>query len=963
MANINLATLNIDVSALITSTAEVKKTLDDLQKKQAELKKSGESGSEQFIKNASDLKILSAEYNAGIKAITQNTQATADAVNKTQLMELALKGEVNSIAEARAQNALLTKLRNETNTSTKEGKEELDALNNKLNQNNEYIKDNGDKLLQQKQNIGNYKDSVKEALQETGLFGGEMQKLTSIFKPAIDVVKNYYQDIVAGANQIKNSAREIEGMTLAQKAYTIATQSGAGALQIFKAALAATGIGLLVIGVGLLINGLSKLDPIMDKIEQLTAGVGGAISKASQIVVSFVSNITSVGDAFSKISNLILNPFDSIKNFSKEVVNAGKAVAGLKAREQELGDLKDIYEVRNKNIESQIALDKIKLKSKDLTAKEEIEIEKRINSNFEKLSNNKKEVNDKTLKLNIDSAIETSAELSAIDRKRLEESIKLGDLEVANELLNGEKIVNGRRVATGKITKEAYEKLKESTLQVADSNNQLAEENARAQDKIEKAQEKAEANAQKNRDAQIKRIDETIAKSKTELDIFIFNSNEKSKTLEKELQSETQIRDKKLAILKTELQNGKITKEQFQLSELNTKKEFLQKQSELILNQSKAELDLFIAKNQSVLVERQKLTADLLASETQRLEQIKLDNINIVEQEKKTNQQIIDNKKLNNIELSVADLEYLTAKANIETEFDATVKANKKSLEEQEKQIKLEQLAIDKEIAIGNATTQLEVDLLNIQNQYDAEKLLLEDKLAKQQITQEQFDAKLIQSDAKKKELMRLADLNDTKTKLGEFQKLGAGLEGLFGKNKALASAMAGINTALAVTEILSTKSVLPEPIASISRGVQVAVAVATGVKSIAEINGTKFADGGMFSIDGNSHAMGGVPIYAGSKYIGEAQGDEGIGILKRSAFSGFMNFNNSFPADGVSTPTFMQDGGIITQGVAPQELDINQLAQVTISAIAQIPPPIVTVQDINYGVGNVARVQNGADF
>ena len=71
-----------------------------------------------------------------------------------------------------------------------------------------------------------------------------------------------------------------------------------------------------------------------------------------------------------------MNPLETIKSFSKEVGNAASAAAKLKEAEQDLGDLKDIYEVRNKNIESQIALDKIRLKNKDLTAKEEQEREK-----------------------------------------------------------------------------------------------------------------------------------------------------------------------------------------------------------------------------------------------------------------------------------------------------------------------------------------------------------------------------------------------------------------------------------------------------------------------------------------------------------------------------------------------------------------------------------------------------------
>jgi len=147
MANkIVIAELDIDVSLLVKNTTELKTEIDRLKEAQKQLTKEGQTASKEFVQNAADLKTLNTAYNANIKAISDNTQAQADQTNQSKLVALALEAEAQSIKEAREQNALLNRLRNETNVSTAEGKAQLDALNQKLNQNNDFIKENANAL-------------------------------------------------------------------------------------------------------------------------------------------------------------------------------------------------------------------------------------------------------------------------------------------------------------------------------------------------------------------------------------------------------------------------------------------------------------------------------------------------------------------------------------------------------------------------------------------------------------------------------------------------------------------------------------------------------------------------------------------------------------------------------------------------------------------------------------------------
>jgi len=53
---------------------------------------------------------------------------------------------------------------------------EIYSINDKINKNNDIIVDNSDKLKQNKMNVGNYTDSVKDALKQTGIWGAKLRR-------------------------------------------------------------------------------------------------------------------------------------------------------------------------------------------------------------------------------------------------------------------------------------------------------------------------------------------------------------------------------------------------------------------------------------------------------------------------------------------------------------------------------------------------------------------------------------------------------------------------------------------------------------------------------------------------------------------------------------------------------------------------------------------------------------------
>jgi hypothetical protein len=110
-------------------------------------------------------------------------------------------------------------------------------------------------------------------------------------------------------------------------------------------------------------------------------------------------------------------------------------------------------------------------------------------------------------------------------------------------------------------------------------------------------------------------------------------------------------------------------------------------------------------------------------------------------------------------------------------------------------------------------------------------------------------------------EIQKMAAISDTLGSLGEL--LGKDTEA----GKAAAVAQATINTYKGITEIIAAKSVLPEPAASIAKGVQIAAVLATGLKSVSTIKGvntsvppTKAAQGGLITGVG-SGTLDNIPV------------------------------------------------------------------------------------------------------
>lgn len=903
-----IASLDIDMGALLKSTTELKAEIDRLKLAQQQLTKEGDTASEQYVQNVADLKTLNSAYNANVKAISESTTAQAEQANQSKLVALALSTEAQSIKEARDQNSLLNRLRNETNVSTIEGKAQLDALNKKLDENNAFIKENADAYLQQKINIGNYKDSIKEAFSEMNIFNGGLSGFIERSQEA-GGVGNLLQSSLGGITQ------GVIGMTRASLAF-IATPIGA----------VISAIGLVV---GLLVNYLKSsqqgidavtavtrpLQAIMSSLMGVLQGVGKMLFDAFSnpkktmtelyefVKQNLINRFTAFGKIlegiieldFQKVTDGVLQAGTGVEDLTSKIQNGAKATG--KFLDDAIKKGQEIDRLKKEIERGELAYQKQQIKTNDLID-EQLLISKDTSRTFAERGAAANEI------------IRLTTELSKKEEEIIAKKIKALQLEYSMKDAKALTIEEQQKmIDLEKQLDEAQDRGLNATL-----------EQQRVLSGLKKEQEAQAKEAQaKEAERRQKAIDDAIAKSQQEIDLFVAQQGFKKKSTEDEYKFNKDLYDKEVKDLELRYKNGKVSKLEYEAEKLNLSTEFARANADLLIAEGERELE--IIKN------NQKLSIDARLEAELNYQDLRLEQGIINEQQ------------------------YQDAISQIQNDYEQMRKDKK--LEDEA--LDRERLAIDLENKRANdqLTFEQDVELQREQNAIKLQEELLqaEKSGADQQFIKDkyaQLDKRLTQS----VEDFKLASASNTFGQLsnlfGQQSKLG----------KAFALYQAGIDGYQSVLKAFNSQFIAGDP-SSLPRAIGAgALAGAFAVKQIAGIAGAKFEKGGIQEIGGKRHSAGGTKFYGEDGTTFEAEAGEGIGILNRSAFSTFMDFNNRF-GSGSSASGFFQGGGIITQGVRTESANLDAVVE----AIASIPPPVVAVEEIQ-SVGNrFVSVQQNANL
>ena len=254
---ITIAELNIDDSALVRSSQAIIEQIDSLRQSQKQLDRSTEEGRTQFVRNATTIRSLNTEYRNNQRALNQRITVTQDATVREEQLNQVLEQEVTTITEAREQTQVLTRLRNETNATTEEGTQLIEQLNQQLDRNTEFIRENADAHLQNRLNVGNYTESLQEALGSINPFNGGISGFIARAQEA-GGVGNLLTTSISGVGTA------LVGLTRAALVF-LATPIG-----VVVAALAA---GFLLVQ-----NALSRSEEATNRLSGAFAGISGILN-------------------------------------------------------------------------------------------------------------------------------------------------------------------------------------------------------------------------------------------------------------------------------------------------------------------------------------------------------------------------------------------------------------------------------------------------------------------------------------------------------------------------------------------------------------------------------------------------------------------------------------------------------------------------------------------------------------
>jgi len=171
---------------------------------------------------------------AEIKADTIQKKQDAERIKRLKAEAVLLDDQAGALEKLAAKNRLLAQERESMqDISSAEAKARITEINSEINANNELIAANSDKLKQQKMNVGNYTDSILEALGANKEFGGGIAGMTGAFEglsPALNVVTKGYQKFTTWSAKAEEQAKDTNAEVSKSKKIFAGLAIGATAL-------------------------------------------------------------------------------------------------------------------------------------------------------------------------------------------------------------------------------------------------------------------------------------------------------------------------------------------------------------------------------------------------------------------------------------------------------------------------------------------------------------------------------------------------------------------------------------------------------------------------------------------------------------------------------------------------------------------------------------------------------------
>lgn len=762
--------------ALTASAGDNSKAIEDNEKELEALLKTQKDLYKSEQNTATQMSVVRKEINQ----TTNQLKAYQDAEGRTtSLIELgnqALQRQINNKNDAKAANIALNAVSNQLNPAIEEEAELLTRVNAQIDANTDYIKENTSEIGKQKINVGNYAQSVREALSELSPFNGGLGDFLQRSKEAGGagaLLTGAFTAIRAGILGALQAGLAFIATPIGAviAALAVAVGSVVGAFKLAKASLQSTE------------QGTQKLAVVTGAITGVFNGLFKVIKPLGLFFANvFIKQLELVGKVAEKTLGFIADALEfigadetakGIRDFTTEVKASAVASANLAKAEGEL--IVQQRQARKIQLDYQKTAEKIRQQRDDETNS----IAKRIQINNQ---------------------------LGVVLQKQ-----SASELAIANKQLQ---VANLRIKAEGQTT-EALNARAEAQTNISDIQERIAgQESEQLANLNSLRKEAADAERERNQKA----IEQALAKSKAQIEYLKASQGFAKKSAEEQAKFNSDLFNKEIADLKLQLNKKKITQAEYDAQALQLQMEFLKNNSDLLIENAELEYNIAVEKNQRILDSDKFLSESQFLLKQQTLaNQLKLDQ----DFAKLRLEQGLTNEAEYNAEINRINEENRIANAEL---------AEQRKVADQEKQ--LADLENQKIINENNFLTQAEIDKaqneIKRQQEVDnAEKTGADISLINAKYARQAEDIEK----AKQANKVQLASdaFGSLASIFGEESKAG----------KAAAIAQTTIDTYKSATSAYSALSGIPivgPALGAIAAG----AAIASGLSNVKKIVGTK---------------------------------------------------------------------------------------------------------------------------
>lgn len=831
---INIATLTIDKSGVNESIVETRKQIFELQKANSELRKditkNGDASGEQtkkFVENEKAIKDLSAVYKTQQSAI--NDLTLAELKNSKALTETA-----KSIDQANAQSKELLKIRNQLDTSTEEGAAALDLINGKLNKNREFVVANGSAQEKAANITGNYRQKIFELSEglDKAIPGFSqartiVQGFGNIVGESADKVTDYTNSAIQSTRAtlgFKTSAQLATESTVAQ---TAATTSQTAATEASTVATAASTRGFKLLKLAIVSTGIGALVVLLVSVYTALSQNGAASNKFSKALASFKGILNAVFAVLRPLGEFLIDKI--VAGFELAGQAADEALRLISAGLDAIGfdDAAKSVDTFKESVKGSIdAAQRLEAAEQKLAAAQRYS--QKIQLDYQKQAEKLRQARDDESK-SIGERIKANEQLGAVLQKQTAEETKIANQAIANAKLRIQ--LTGRSTENLDALAEAQTKLSDIQERISgQESEQLQNLNSLRKESADKARAIAE---------------ESIKSKQTEIAIEKAKNAQLAQTDEERLKFLTEISRKEIAILSEQKSKKLISEKEYSLGALEIRKAF----SEEILSIAEKQIEIEITAQNKQFEYNSQLNEEQL-------------------NESIANAQFLRDVQLKRIEESTL-LESEKAQAILEinqgyVEAIDILDQNYAEAQKQREEVRIQEEQTLRDVAFQTrllqleeqGATELELRQAQIDIDHEQKRIALDADLAAEKKTAEEVQALKLLNDRQYAAATAKIDKEVRAAKraavAGIAQDAIAAAQSIFGESKALAVAMALINTYQGITAVWANASTLPEPFAT---GQKVASTITVAASGFAAVKNILKTDKGSASSGGGTDA------------------------------------------------------------------------------------------------------------